>query len=241
MPEGILYGGGVGPGDPELLTLKAVNVLKTAEVLCIPQSHRHKESTAYAIAREHLPQDCALLTLFFPMTREQETLKKSWEQSCSQVREQLDQGRRVVFLTIGDPMLYSTYIYISRQLKQEGYKAEVVPGIPSFCAAAGAAGFPLGEGEGKIAIIPWGPGTNTLPQELQQFDSLVLMKVAPYLETIRDVLTESGFLKDSVLVDKCGYEDEEIRDFSLPLQDHNGGTAREVSYFSLILARKERL
>ncbi len=237
MPEGILYGVGVGPGDPELLTLKAVKVLKKADVVCIPQSHRHKESTAYAIAREHLPGECLLLNLFFPMTRAREELEKSWDQSCARVREQLERGKRVVFLTIGDPMLYSTYIYLARRLQKGGYRAETVPGIPSFCAAAGAAGFSLGEGEEKIAIIPWGPETHFSPQELKQFDSLVLMKVAPHLDTIREALAESGFLKDSILVSKCGYEEEEIRDLSSLAAKETG---REVSYFSLILARKER-
>jgi len=237
LPEGVLFGVGVGPGDPELLTLKAVNVLKRADVVCIPQSHRHKESTAYAIASEHLPQEYNLLALFFPMTRVREELEKSWEQSCAKVREQLELGKRVVFLTIGDPMLYSTYIYLSKQLQEEGYRTEIVPGIPSFCAAAAAAGFPLGEGEGKIAIIPWGPDTKASPQELKQFDNLVLMKVSPYLETIREALAEAGFLKDSVFVDKCGYEEEEIRDFS-SLNDKE--KTREFSYFSLILARRER-
>lgn len=239
MPKGILYGVGVGPGDPELLTLKAVKVLQSADLVCIPLSQREKESAAYSIAREHLPENCAVFPLLFPMTRDKDDLERSWEEACAEVQKHLDKGIRVVFLTIGDPMLYSTYIYLFKRLQADGYTVQTIPGVPSFCAAASAAGFPLGEGDGKIAIIPWGPDAAGSPEYLKQFESLVIMKVSHNFTAILDTLAQAGFLGDSVLVSKCGYEDEEIRRDLSSFSD-NKEDGREIPYFSLILARKEK-
>jgi len=232
MPRGTFYGVGVGPGDPELLTLKAVKVLQAAEVVVAPQAGRGKESLAYDIARQHLHGGCRLLKLDFPMTRNKELLEKSWEQASARIERFLQRGETVVFLTLGDPMLYSTYIVLFKRLSARGYAVQTVPGVPSFCAAAAAAGFPLGEGEEKLAIVPWsGCRGKPLAAFLQGFDSAVIMKAAGELSPILKELGEAGFLQNAVLVSKCGHPDERIE------RELSALSRTRAPYFSLILAR----
>jgi precorrin-2/cobalt-factor-2 C20-methyltransferase len=233
MGRGVFYGVGVGPGDPELLTLKAVKILKTADLVVVPQTGWEKESIAYAIAKEHLRENCRLLPFVFPMTKDKELLEKSWDRASERIQGYLEQGENAVFLTIGDPMLYSTYIYLFKRLSARGYTVYTIPGVPSFCAAASAAGITLGEGEEKIAIIPWNDGEKLPPETLRQFASVVIMKASGNINGILEALGETGFLEKSILVSKCGYEDERIE------KDLTALRGTRVPYFSLILAKKE--
>jgi precorrin-2/cobalt-factor-2 C20-methyltransferase len=232
MSRGIFYGVGVGPGDPELLTLKAVKVLQAADLVVVPQTGREKESIALAVARAHLRENCRLLPLVFPMSRAQTLLEKSWDRAAEEIRSYLEEGETVVFITIGDPMLYSTYIYLFKRLSAGGYTVHTVPGVPSFCAAASAAGVVLGEGEEKIAIIPWNGGELLPPEMLRQFAGLVVIKACGNVNGLLETLSKTGFLEKSVLVSRCGFGDERIE------RDLKALAGKELPYFSLILAKR---
>ena len=236
MGEGIFYGIGVGPGDPDLLTLKAVKVLKRVNVVFVPQTSSEKESKASLIAGEYLEKGTPLIPLIFPMTKNKEVLSRCWGDAVEQVKAYLDKDKSAAFLTLGDPMLYSTYIYLFKRIKKEGYIVETVPGVPSFCAAAASAGVPLAEGDEKMALIPWSSEENQVQPLLSSVDSAVLMKVSSDFSGVLKELEKTGLLDNSVMISKCGHEDEEL--YRLPLDPREQGE-KNVSYFSLILARKK--
>lgn len=233
---GIFYGVGVGPGDPELLTLKAVQLLKEAPVVVVPQASRGQESLALSVVREHLSAACRVHYLHFPMTRDENRLGEAWDVALTTVRGFLDEGKNVLFLTIGDPMLYSTCIYVLERLQARGYAVQVIPGVPSFCAAAAAAAFPLVKGDERLAVLPWNEKDPPSSLLLSSFDTVVLLKVASHLPRAVAALKEAGLLQQSVLVSNCGRTDEAI---SGELEK----AARQENpppYLSLILARRQK-
>jgi len=235
LSGGIFYAVGVGPGDPGLLTLKAVQLLREARIVVVPQAARGQDSLALAVARDHLPPGCCVLQLYFPMTREGSRLEQAWDEALGTVRVYLDKGEDVLFLTIGDPMLYSTCIYVLERLKALGCTVRVIAGVPSFCAAAAAAVYPLATGDERIAVIPWNEADPSPHSLLSAFDSVVLLKVASGLPRAVTALRQAGMLEQSVLVSNCGRAGEEI---SSDLQ----GAARQDTppYLSLILARRRK-
>ena len=153
--SGILYGIGVGPGDPELLTLKALRILRESDVIAIP-SESKEACVAYQIALGACPEleRKELLPIPMPMTKDAAALECSHEAAASAIAEQLEQGRQVAFVTLGDPTVYSTYLYIHRKIAGMGYETAIVSGIPSFCAAAARLNQGLVEQAQPLHILP---------------------------------------------------------------------------------------
>jgi len=235
MSGGVFYGIGVGPGDPELLTFKAVKVLQEAGEVFVPRTGKDSESTALSVVKEHLKEKIPLHFLTFPMTRDRETLEWHWREGADRIEECLKSGDSAAFLTLGDPMLYSTYVYLFKIIKERGYPVETIPGVTSFCAAAAAADFPLVEGEEKMVVLPWQPGEEEAGRELLgRFDSAVLMKVSSDYGGVLNCLQEVGLLENSVLVKKCGQQGESVEKIKAAPE-----CGEELPYFSLILARKK--
>lgn len=230
--EGIFYGIGVGPGDPELITLKAVNLLKKIDVAIAPRTGSRASSTALNIARPHLGDNTEILELIFPMVDDEKELNTAWEQNKELILSLLQQGRRVAFLTLGDPMLYSTYIYMLRLLAKHPVHIETIPGITSFCAAASRSGFPLAEGNDILAVIPATCQPDKVRQAMAVADNVVLMKVSRNTPELLEQMHLQNLSRHAVMVSKCGHPDETIeRDLSDP------STLKPV-YLSTILARK---
>mgnify|MGYP000211769030 CR=1 FL=1 len=138
MKRGILYGVGVGPGDPELITRKAQRIIAQAAVLAVPDKGSG-EKTALTIAGE-LAEGKEILLCDAPMVRDEAALDAAYEANADRVCALLDGGKDVAFLTLGDPTVYSTYLYLHRKVTARGYEAEIIPGVPSFCAVAAAKG-----------------------------------------------------------------------------------------------------
>ena len=138
---GILYGIGVGPGDPELVTLKAVRIVGECDTVILPAKSK-EDCIAYGIMKEACGKiaEKELICMPFPMTKDESRLTAAHEQICLEIKKLLDNGRQVAFLTIGDPTVYSTYQYIHKRMVKGGYEAHIVNGVPSFCAAAGTLG-----------------------------------------------------------------------------------------------------
>ena len=151
--KGILYGVGVGPGDPELLTAKAIRLLRECDAVAAPKSTDGRQ-TALDIASPYIGQDKSILLFDMPMTHDRQARNASHDAAADALCALLDEGKTVVFLTLGDPTIYSTYWYVHKRVAARGYAAELVPGVPSFCAAAAAMGRALCEDGEMLQIIP---------------------------------------------------------------------------------------
>ncbi len=233
--SGIFYGVGVGPGDPQLLTLKAVEVIKHADVIIAPKTEKKEDSTALSIARPYLKEDVEILKLVFPMVNDTTTLTDAWENNKNSILTELTAGKRVVFLTLGDPMFYSTYMYVYRLLKDSGFAIETVPGVPAFCAIGSQLGQPLAEGTDVLSIIPATMQEDEMDKILSIADNVVLMKVYKNFAKIVEKLKQHGFGDNAVMISKCGLPDEQV---SYNLEEVDATT---VNYLSTILAKKRTL
>lgn len=225
--KGILYGVGVGPGDKKLLTLQAVETLKNADLIAVPDTGGEK--TALKIIEEYIAEK-ELIYCSLPMTRDAELLRQSHEKCADDICALLDRGLNIAFITLGDPTVYSTYMYIHRIVAEKGYQTEIVNGIPSFCAAAGKLGISLCDGKEALHIIPASyEGTDEL---LRLNGNKVLMKSGKSIFKIKEKLNQHSLLANAKMVECCYMENERIYD---SLRDMN----EESSYFSVIIVKGE--
>ena len=205
--KGVFSGVGVGPGDPELITLKGYRVLQEADVICSPKSSADKEGVALSIASEIIKEkgDREILELPFPMTKDQAELELSWEKAADRIIDLLQAGKKVAFITLGDPTLYSTYTYVLKKIKAAGsWEIETIPGVPSFCACAALAGLPLAEGDEKLAVVPAVGDPDSLRFVLQNFENVILMKVARKYAEVVKILEELDLKDRAVFATRCG-------------------------------------
>ncbi|MBP2643878.1 MAG: cbiL [Firmicutes bacterium] len=228
---GIFYGVGVGPGDPELLTLKAIHTIKKADVIIAPQTEKKSESVALSICRPYIHENTKIVKMKFPMVFCATTLSNAWQENKDIILNFLQEGKKVVFLTLGDPMLYSTYIYVFRLLKDCGYPVHTIPGIPAFCAISSYIGYPMAEGDNIVSILPATADEEVMDKVLAVSDNVVLMKVYKNFKEVIGKLEDNGLLENAVMVSKCGLAGEQIV--------HNLKEVDEkVNYLSTILTRK---
>lgn len=183
---GTLYGIGVGPGDEELLTLKAVKVIKSCEVIVAPSAKEGGSSIALDTAKNFISDNKEVLVKHFPMGGDEQ--EKKIYKAFKTIEEKLQQGKNVAFLTIGDPFVYSTYIYLLRYIKEKGYNTETVPGITSFCASASLAGESIVIGDERVVIMP-----ATQVDKITDEKFVVIMKLYKLEEKVVNTLEEKGF------------------------------------------------
>jgi len=224
---GILYGVGVGPGDPELMTLKAVRLIRENEVIAVP-GDKPKDTTAYQIAVQAVPElkEKELEAVCLPMTMNRKEMDQRHEMATDQIEEILKKGKNVVFLTLGDPTVYSTYLYIQRKIRKRGYRTEIVSGIPSFCAAAACANVALAEWDEQLHIIP---ARYHIEHGLNDSGNYVLMKSGKKMKQVKQMLQESG--RDVIMVENCGMPEERVCHGADKIPDDAG-------YYSLIIAKE---
>lgn len=224
--RGKLYGVGVGPGDPELMTLKAVRILRAADVIAVP-GRKKEETAAYRIAVQAVPEiagkEC--LEIAWPMTKDRQILEERYAQAAEQVLSCLEKGQAVAFLTIGDPTVYSTYLYLHRRVADMGFETEIVSGIPSFCAAAARLNIGLVEKDEALHVIP---ASYPLGEALCLPGTKVLMKAGSRIGEVRDWLLRSG--ADAVMVENCGMEGERCFRSAREIPEDAG-------YYSLIIVK----
>jgi precorrin-2/cobalt-factor-2 C20-methyltransferase len=231
--KGILYGIGVGPGDPELLTLKAVRALGEVDVVFAAASTKNDYSTALSIARPHLREDVRVENLGFPMTKDKDALEKAWQENAEIVARDLDRGLNGAFLTLGDPLTYSTYGYLQRTLLalDPDVRLQAIPGITSFHAAAARIGLVLAESKESLLITSGVADPQTLEEQLDVADNAVILKAYKNFEEIRATLERLRLDDKTVLVSRLGMEGESI------LMDIKDAPATP-HYFSLALVKK---
>lgn len=209
--QGRLYGVGIGPGDTELLTIKAVNILKTVDIIFTPRSAPKRESIAKQIVAPVVNGSAKFKELAFPMTKDKDELERHWAEAAAEVSETLREGKNAAFITLGDPFFYSTYIYLYNKLRQEHPDLEVVtlPGVSSPFASASAAGIPIAVGEEKVAIIPLPQVIGELWHYLETFDTVIILKVGERLRALVKVLNGFGLENNAVLVQKASHDADE--------------------------------
>lgn len=231
--SGIFYGIGVGPGDPELLTVKAINAIKKVDVLIAPKTEKKDGSVALSIAKPYLKDDVEIVYQVFPMVKGfAKTHSGAWDKNKSEILALLQAGKNVAFLTLGDPMFYSTYIYIYNRLKAEAVNIETVPGVPAFVAIGSKIGQPIVEGDDILTIIPATAPAEKINQALETADNAVLMKVYKNFSQVTAVLAENNLAENAVLVSRAGLDGERI------IHDLAKHTEEKLNYLSTILTRK---
>jgi precorrin-2/cobalt-factor-2 C20-methyltransferase len=242
---GKFIGIGVGPGDPELLTLKAANALKNADIICVPKSHANKSSMALGMIKPVLAERRTLpeiLELVFPMSKDEFDVRKLWVENAAIVANKVKVGKNVVFITLGDPMLYSTYLYLY-QVVRELYPevpVEIIPGVTSVTAAAASAKLPLALKDEVVSIIPSDLDAELIEDTAKHSDNLVFMKCAYHIKDIIPALEKSGFTLDSTvaLVKRCTLPEEQV--FVGKLGDVASWNIRE-DYFSVAIVKRSQL
>ena len=224
--RGTAYGVGVGPGDPELMTQKAVRLIRENGVIAVAGKDA-KEAAAYRIAASVVPEiaDKELVPVYMPMVRDRELIEQEHRKGAALLESYLDQGRNVVYITLGDPSIYCTFSYLQEILLADGYDVEIVPGITSFCAAAAVLKTPLAEWDEPLHIVPAVHKTN---ERLDQNGNFVLMKPASHMPEIKQLLRQSG--RKVFAAENCGMENERIYRSAEEIPDDAG-------YYTLIVAK----
>lgn len=232
---GNFYGIGIGPGDPELLTLKALRILKEVDVVFVPKAGIKEESMALEIVQP-LINGKEVIEKVFPMIKDEDRLYGFWQDAARTIKAELVKGKDVAFLTIGDSLTFSTYVYLLRCLKDmiPGENIHTVPGITSFNAAASLVNLPLAQRDEKLAVIPVSDNVEELRPVLEGFDTVVLMKVAKRLDRVIVLLEELGLADKAVFASHVGLKDTYIT------YDLNSLKGSGKGYMSVIIVRNPR-
>ncbi len=248
--SGIFTGVGVGPGDPELMTLKAVRAVEACSVIAIPVSDSTLEKPVYESAGNQdgqnafYPERCVAyqiaagavegiaekdrIYLPMPMIKEKDKLKAVHDNDAAAVAELLDQEKNVVFLTLGDPTVYSTCMYVHKRLKRSGYITQIVPGITSFCAAAARMDIPLVENRQELHVLP---ASYHIEESMDLPGTKVLMKAGRKMSEVKRLLIEKEL--EAVMAENCGMENEKLYFGAQAIPEQAG-------YYSLIVVKEKR-
>ena len=236
-----LIGIGVGPGDPELLTVKAVKAIQNADIIMCPASKEDRPSIALSVVSSIIDKskNQEIVKLIFPMTKDKDILDATWKKNAKIMAEKVLSGKNVVYLTVGDPYLYSTWIYMYKDLKENypDMEISVIPGIVSIFTFASKVGISIAEGAEKVAIIPSCYDLSSVKEIAKHSETMVFLKDGRYFDQVIDVLKESGFPDDSIFAigQDLGTENEIIR--KMTLGEVNDKTLT-TKYFSILVVKR---
>jgi precorrin-2/cobalt-factor-2 C20-methyltransferase len=225
---GKLYGVGVGPGDPELLTIKAVRMIKEADVLAVPGEQK-ESSVAYQIAKQAVKEIDAkeIISIDMPMTKDEMRLKESHQKGADIIINYLKQGKTVAFLALGDPTIYSTYLYLHQRISKSGYETEIISGIPSFCAVAAKLNQGLVEKNEQLHVIP---SSYDSKDAMALSGTKVLMKAGKKMNSVIAYLKAREC--QASMVENCGMENEKVYRSLDEIKEDAG-------YYSLIIVKED--
>ena len=222
--RGKLYSVGIGPGDPELMTLKAVRLLKECDVVALPKGDGDIMTAKNIVNQVVNIEDKEQLIVYMPMTKDKDALAKAHQEGADAIIKLLDEGKNVVFITLGCPTVYATCIYVHKLVLKAGYDAELVAGVTSFCAVAAKLNVSLCEKAEPLTILPG--------SYKESSGNKVLMKSASQIAAVRDELKERGLLSHAAMVERCGLPGEKV------YRDLNE-IDEKSSYFSIILVKEK--
>ena len=226
----IFYGIGVGVGDPEMITLKAIKALKDLDVVILPEAKKDEGSTAFSIAKEYLKENVEQLFLEFPMISDVEKKKIIRRENAEKIEEYLKEGKNIGFLTIGDPMTFSTYVYVLEYLS-DNYEVKTIPGISSFADMASRFNFPLVMGDESLKVISL-HGDVDIKKEIENSDNIVFMKVTRCYNQLKEALIETRNMNNIIMVSNCGKENQEV------FFDIENLAKEDVHYFTTLILKK---
>lgn len=225
--KGIFYGVGVGPGDPDLLTVKALRTLERCPVIAAPQTKSGEMLALDIVRRAAVLEGKTILPLFFTMARDKSQQRAAHEAAADAIAAHLTAGRDVAMLNLGDVSIYATFGYIMDILRERGYEAVMIPGVPSFCAAAARLGLSLVSGETPLHIVPAGD-----PASLELPGTKVLMKAGKRLPQVQEALTARGLLEQAAMVEDCGLPTEK-------LYSSMGDVPEAAGYFATVIVKEQ--
>jgi len=228
MKKGKFYGIGVGVGDPENITVKATKRLHEVDVIVLPEAKSGEGSTAFNIVKEYVKPDVEQLFLEFPMIRDVEARKVFRKNNAGKINVELEKGKKVAFLTIGDPMTYSTYTYVLEHISDD-VEVETIAGITSFNSIAARLNTPLMIGDEDLKVVSVNRKTDVY-KEIENNQNLVLMKISRDFEKIKKAIIETGNKENAVIVSDCGKENEV---FYWDIE-----SVEKVPYFSTMILKK---
>lgn len=225
--RGMIYGVGVGPGDPELMTLKAVRLIQENHVIAVAGKDP-KEAVAYRIAAAVVPEiaEKELIPVYMPMVKDRELIALEHQKGAKLLESYLDQGKNVVYITLGDPTVYCTFTYLQEIMEKDGYEVELVSGISSICAAAARMSIPLVKWNEELHVLP---AVHNTENAMKEPGTYVLMKSASKMKQVKELLKKTG--KDVCMIENCSMENERIYRSIDEIPDDAG-------YFSLIIAKE---
>lgn len=225
---------GLGPGDPELVSVKAASVLQRVRKIFIPISGQDRESYAYGIARNYISDKASVQKLLFPMTTDREYLELAYRDGCWCIADVLSQGHDAALLTIGDPSTYSSASHMARLIKEyvPDARLEIIPGITSFAAAAARIGTSIAEGSQVFSVVSSYDSTERIEDLLDLSDTVIFLKTYGTRDKIVTLLEKKGLLDKAVYVSRVGLPDETV------VQDL-GCLPERQDYLSMIIVEKK--
>ena len=231
---------GCGPGDPELLTIKALNLIKEADVIFVPTSKSDKPSIALSIVAKYINKSTKIINLVFPMIKDKNSLKEYWKKNTSEISEIVRTGKKTLYLTVGDPSLYSTWIYIHRELKNnyKDIEIEIIPGITSIFAFAAESKISLVEGDEHLSVVPACYDLNKVKNTVKSSDTIVFLKDGRYFDNVINMLSETGFSDESqIAIAQDVSTKENILEIK-QLKDLKGKKQPSQTYFSIMVVKR---
>ncbi len=232
--SGYLYGIGVGPGDPELLTLKAQRLLQRVGVICYTQLDDGRESYALSVVQEHFRDSQPEHLIITVPSDDTPVSEKTWQDAAARVGAHLHEGQDVAFITEGDPMLYSEFSNLLESVRAAfpDVNTEVLPGVSSVMAAAASAGVPLVTHGQRLAILPAVYGIDDLREAITNYDTIVLMEVNRTLLDALANLEKLGLAGKAIYVRRATTQREEV------VQDLQQLSEEDFDYFSVLIIKR---
>lgn len=231
---------GCGPGDPELLTIRALNLITEAEVIFVPTSKLDKPSIALSIVAKYIKKTTKIINLVFPMVKDKDSLKDYWKKNTLEISQMVRSGKKTLYLTVGDPSLYSTWIYIHRELKKnhKDIEIEIIPGITSIFAFAAESKISLVEGNEHLSIVPACYDLNKVKNTVKASDTIVFLKDGRYFDNVIEMLSDTGFSEESqIAIAQDVSTKENILEIK-HLKDLKGKKQPSQKYFSIMVVKR---